>query len=266
MSEKKNTIELLTEELSNLKAVRDNYRLALVSSFGEENISEDTSTILGTLGSLIRRTERYIEHAETHEYYVHYWYTYNNDLKEAMERRYKKRSDNIYDALIKLIDHTRRSYGVPRGYDLQFIKDCQDVTIAAWYVFLDPKTGRIRRSKDQSNWLDSFITEPKFSTGDIVSIRANIPDSSIKFMYDWGNGTTDLRIEYNHEGFKKKALMVLCEDNIQSRYYEKTYKPNNNGGMRRYKVLPVGETTVYWVMERALKKNRTKAVKDAKRT
>lgn len=34
--------------------------------------------------------------------------------------------------------------------------------------------------------------------------------------------------------------MILGEYEQASRYYEKTYKPNANGGMRRYKVLPVG--------------------------
>ena len=260
------TIKLLKEELNNLIAIHNNYYNTLVQSYGSEEVNEKTSAVLGTLGSMIRRTEGYLDHAQKHPYYSHMWYTYVDKRKEALDRRYRNRSDNTVDALLKLIDHCRRSWGVPQGNDLRLIKANNDISLAAWIVYLDKQTGRIRRGKDMSNWLDSFLVEPKFKSGDIVSIRASIPEGSIKYMHHWGNGTSDLRICYDHNDFKKKTLMVLGEDNVKSAYYEKTYKPNNNGGMRRYKVLPVGETTVYWIIERALKKNRTKAVKDAKRT
>ena len=260
------TIKLLKEELDNLVTIRNDYYHALIQHHDSEKIDENTSAVLATFGQLIRRTENYLDHAERQPYYGHHWYTYVDKKKEAIDRRYHNRSDNTVDALLKLIDQRRNSWGVPSGYDLELIKANNDISLAAWIVYLDKETGQTRRSKDMSNWLDSFLIEPKFKAGDIVSIRANIPESCIKYMHHWGNGTSDLRICYSHNDFKKKTLMVLGEDNVKNSYYERTYKPNANGGMRRYKVLPVGETTVYWIIERALKKNRTKAVKDAKRT
>ncbi len=73
-------------------------------------------------------------------------------------------------------------------------------------------------------------------------------------------------MKYVDAPFKKRTFMILGENQKGTRHYEKPYKPNTNGGMRRYKVLPVGDTTVYYIIERCLKKNRTKAVKDAKGT
>ena len=260
------TIKLLKEELDNLVTIRNDYYHALIQSHDSEKIDENTSAVLATLGSMIRTTQNYIDHAERCPYYRHMWYRYVDEKKEAIDCRYRNRSDNTVDALLKLINVVRMSWGIPQGYDLELIKANNDISLAAWIVYLDKETGRIRRGKDMNNWLDSFLIEPKFKSGDIVSIRANLPESSIKYIHHWDSGVSDLRIEYDHQGFKSKTLMVLGEDNVKSAYYERTYKPNANGGMRRYKVLPVGETTIYWIIERALKKNRTKAVKDAKRT
>lgn len=261
------TIKLLKEELDNLVTIRNDYYHALIQSHDSENIDENTSIVLATLGSLIAKTEDYLKYAVRRPFYSHTWYTYVDKKKEAIDRRYRNRSDNTVDALLKLIDFCGwgRSWSIPQGYDLDFIKANKDISLAAWIVYLDEETGRTRKNKDMSNWLDSFLVEPKFKTGDIVSIRANIPEGSIKYIHHWGNGSSDLRISYDHKGFKDKALMVLGEENVKHTYYQTTYKPNANGGMRRYKVLPVGETTVYWIIERSLKLKRSKAIKDAKK-
>ena len=272
MSENKNQtrIDLLKQEIANYRTLHNEYLNTLRATFPErpeEDFAKD-SRALDWLQERLYNSEKNLEgigHG-----YSHYRYSGLTDLSfEAVQRRSKAYTDDTYlKAFKKMQNLYSRNYGwgVPQGIDEEYISKTNTIPLVLWWYYFDKKTGQIHRSKERSYWLESFLIKPKFKAGDIVSIRSNIPDNAIKYEYDWGNGTSDLRAVYPDANFKAKAFMVLGEDNKKSRYYEKAYKPNANGGMRRYKLLPVGDTRVYWAIERALKKNRTKAVKDAKKT
>jgi hypothetical protein len=95
-------------------------------------------------------------------------------------------------------------------------------------------------------------------------MRANIGCDAIitpKFNCFQGVGRKELA------RLKDKTFMVIstdvCTDQISySRVY--TYS-QTQGGSRLYKVLPIGETKTYLIVEKFMKKCRTKAVKDAKK-
>ena len=62
-------------------------------------------------------------------------------------------------------------------------------------------------------------------------------------------------------------MMVLGEaPDLDGKVYASAYSyKEKQGGARYYRVLPVGDTQVYIVVEKFLKKCRTKAVKDARK-
>ena len=269
----KEGLQHLQEQIDNFTKMKNDYLTALKDTFpdrGEKHFIDDSETLRQII-NLIESTESQFRSAENnYHWYRHYRFT--NAIYEGMESRRAAIADK-HEKYAKAIEQVCEKYsssygwGVPIGVDLEYIKEAKNIPSALWYYYLDSHTGRLRRNKERNNWLQSYLIEPKFSVGDIVSLRSNITDNAIKYKHDWGNGCTDMRTAYPDAEFKKRAFMVLGEDNTQqTRYYEKTYKPNANGGMRRYKVLPIGDTTIYWIIERALKKNRTKAVKDAKGT
>lgn len=272
MSENKNqaTIDFLKEGLANYQTIFNEYLAALKATFpdrSETDFAED-SCALNSLKDHLRRAEKNVAYAIKHDCSYSYFGLTDNCF-ERLQKRSKAYTDDTYlKAFKKMQDLYSRNYGwgVPQGIDEEYLSKTNTIATALWWYYFDKRTGMIHRSKERSYWLESFLLEPKFKVGDIVSIRSNIPDNSIKYEYDWGNGTSDLRTIYPDAVLKAKTFMVLGEDNKKSRYYEKAYKPNANGGMRRYKLLPVGDTRVYWAIERALKMNRTKAVKDAKKT
>ena len=62
-------------------------------------------------------------------------------------------------------------------------------------------------------------------------------------------------------------MMVLGESPpLDAKSYANSYSyKEKQGGSRLYRVLPIGDTKVYIVVEKFLKKCRTKAVKDARK-
>ena len=261
MSENKNqnTIDLLKEGLVNYQTLYNEYLAALKATFpdrSETDFVEDSCT-LTSLKSRLHRAEKNIAYAIEHGCTYRYFELTDNSFERLLKRSKAYTDDTFLKAFKKMQDLYSRNYGwgVPQGIDEEYLSKTNTIATALWWCYFDKNTGMIYRSKERSYWLESFLLEPKFKVGDIVSIRSNIPDNAIKYEYDWGNGTSDLRTIYPDPVLKAKTFMVLGEDNKKSRYYEKAYKPNANGGMRRYKLLPVGDTRVYW--------NRTKAVKDA---
>lgn len=271
MSDNKNqtTIDLLKQEIANYRTMHNEYLNTLRATFPErpeKDLTED-SPALKSLLSRLHRTEKSLAYSIEHGCAYKY-FGLADDSFARLQKRSKAHTDDTYlKAFKKMQDLYSRNYGwgVPQGIDEEYLSKTNTIATALWWYYFDKNTGMLYRSKERSYWLESFLLEPKFKVGDIVSIRSNIPDNSIKYEYDWGNGTSDLRTIYPDAVLKAKTFMVLGEDNKKSRYYEKSYKPNANGGMRRYKLLPVGDTRVYWAIERALKMNRTKAVKDAKK-
>ena len=261
------TLRRFDEELVNLQELHKSYCCVLKKRFPKHTDEElhRKSSILSSLTHKIDTSKRNREYCLSNKT----WYLYIT-LDESGYTRLKKdhggQSERYAKAFLSMIKVKDSHWRTPIELDRDYIKQTNDVHVACWFIYFDSYYGQIPKSKDQYNWLKSYLIEPKFSVGDIVSLRATLPEGAIKYEYDWGRGHKDLRAKHVDKPFKKRTFMILGEHEEATKYYEKTYKPNANGGMRRYKVLPVGDTTVYYIIERCLKKNRTKAVKDAKRT
>ena len=272
MATNEESIAHLKQEVKNFTFIRDEYLTELQATFPQLSEQEyyDSSEALRIFKKMIERysiiTQRLIDNGGT---YYHYPVLDNNEFS-LLKKRYKVYpAETILEALKELNDIFSGNYrwGVPSGLDEQFFEKTNRVPLSLYYYYFDKYKGQLCRSKERRYWFESLLMKPKFSAGDIVSLRSNPTDNAIKFEFQWSDGHgKDLRTLYPDADFLNKTFMVLGVENKKSRYYEKAYKPNANGGMRRYKVLPIGDTTVYWIIERALKKNRTKAVKDAKRT
>ena len=134
-----------------------------------------------------------------------------------------------------------------------------------WYVYFDRCFGTLHKGRVRKNWFLSLLAKPKFSIGNIVSLRAGIPQESVLRTLPYRNQGNYVSVAYGHN-LKGKPLMIIGEGLPESsgRRSVKTYTPNNNGGMRFYKVIPMGGTEAYYIVERSLKINRAKAIKDAK--
>jgi len=124
--------------------------------------------------------------------------------------------------------------------------------------------------KNNLHIFEGYVNDPIFDTGSIVQFRSNIAVDAIlkesKFHGDigknyYGADRSTLR------KLKGKTMMVLGESpTLGGKVYATSYAyKEKQGGSRYYRVLPVGDTKVYVVVEKFLKKCRTKAVKDAKK-
>jgi hypothetical protein len=261
------SIALLEQEIANYQNLYTEYLNLLRGAFPE--ITElqyyETSVTLRHLKNYQNRCFKNLKYVKENKCILCYFGLTDSTLEAVRQRSQKHDPDTFLKAFNKMQNmYQRQRWGLPEGIDIKYIEKANTIPLALWWRYFDKSTGQIYRSKERGYWLDSFLLKPKFKAGDIVSIRSNIPDGAIKYEYDWGNGRSDLRVMRIDSTFKAKTFMVIGEDNKRSNYYEKAYKPNGQGGMRRYKLLPVGDTRVYWGIERALKINRTKAVKDAK--
>ena len=122
--------------------------------------------------------------------------------------------------------------------------------------------------KDNFNVFESHVHDPIFETGAIVQFRSNIGVDAVIEEVKYRN-------RINHYGagsdtlndLKRKTMMILGESPpLGGKVYAGVYSHNEKaGGSRYYRVLPVGDTKVYVVVEKFLKKCRTKAVKDARK-
>ena len=122
--------------------------------------------------------------------------------------------------------------------------------------------------KDNFNIFESYVRDPIFDTGAIVQFRSNIGVDAIIQEQKWSQGTNYYGANSitMHE-LSKKTMMVLGESPpLGGKVYASVYShKEKQGGSRLYRVLPVGDTKVYVVVEKFLKKCRTKAVKDARK-
>lgn len=125
-----------------------------------------------------------------------------------------------------------------------------------------------RLSQSTINLLDAYSHDPIYSVGEIVQFRSNIGVDSVLEVYSNSNG------KYYHgcgrsklKTLKDKTFMIIQIDpEIEGKNYAKAYSYHDKqGGSRIYKVLPIGSTETYFVIEKFLKKCRTKAVKDARK-
>jgi hypothetical protein len=128
-----------------------------------------------------------------------------------------------------------------------------------------------RMRKHNFNVFESYVNEPIFDTGGIVQFRSNIGVDAIVVESRWGSNKQHVQY-YGAERrtireLKDKTFMVLGESPpLGAKCYANAYAyKEKQGGSRLYRVLPIGDTKVYVVVEKFLKKCRTKAVKDARK-
>ena len=125
--------------------------------------------------------------------------------------------------------------------------------------------------KHNFNVFEAYVNDPIFDTGSIVQFRSNIGVDAIVVETRWGSNKQHIQY-YGAESrtireLKDKTMMVLGESPaLGGKCYANVYTyKDRQGGSRLYRVLPVGDTKVYIVVEKFLKKCRTKAVKDARK-
>ena len=125
--------------------------------------------------------------------------------------------------------------------------------------------------KHTFNIFESYVNDPIFDTGAIVQFRSNIGVDAIVVESRWGSNKQNVQY-YGAESrtireLKDKTFMVLGESPpLGAKCYANAYAyKEKQGGSRLYRVLPIGDTKVYIVVEKFLKKCRTKAVKDARK-
>jgi hypothetical protein len=261
------SLRRLEEEATNLQDLYKTYHQAITTQLPRRTGEElEGSNILRCLINRIDQNKRQKEYLQRNQGSYYRFTSLDESGYTRLKKDYEGQSERYAKAFLSMIKVKDSHWRTPIELDRDYIEQTNDIHLACWYMYFDPYYGQIPKSKDQNNWLQSYLIKPKFSVGDIVSLRAAIPEGAVKYEYDWGNGNIHLKMKHVDTPFKKRTFMILGQYEKSSKYYEKSYKPNACGGMRRYKVLPVGDTTVYYIIERCLKKNKTKAVKDAKRT
>ena len=125
--------------------------------------------------------------------------------------------------------------------------------------------------KDNFNVFESYVRDPIFDTGAIVQFRSNIGVDAMVVESRWGNNKQHIQYygatKSELKTIKNKTMMVLGESPcLGAKCYANVYSyKEKQGGSRLYRVLPIGDTKVYIVTEKFLKKCRTKAVKDARK-
>jgi len=125
--------------------------------------------------------------------------------------------------------------------------------------------------KNEFNVFESYVKDPIFDTGAIAQFRSNIGVDAVIVESRWGSNKQN--VQYYGAGtstlhdLKGKTFMVLGESPpLGAKCFANTYShKEKQGGSRLYRVLPIGDTKVYVVVEKFLKKCRTKAVKDARK-
>jgi len=201
------------------------------------------------------------------EGYVPWWY--ERSLLGSKFKTIKKKQKLVEQELPRIIKaiergNSRKKWGELRKYSL--LKDAKrrgDVNNFIYAVFLTDL------SDEDKYAFDAYYNEPTFSVGQIVEFRSNVGcDSVIRAReynhgakYWYGVGKSELRRA------KEKTFMIIEVDPfIDGKVYSRLYSyKQKQGGSRFYKVLPMGEAKTYYVVEKFLKKCRTKAVKDAKK-
>lgn len=125
--------------------------------------------------------------------------------------------------------------------------------------------------KNEFNVFESYVKDPIFDTGAITQFRSNIGVDAVIVESRWG--VNKQNVQYYGAGtstlhdLKGKTFMVLGESPpLGGKVYANIYShKEKQGGSRLYRVLPIGDTKVYVVVEKFLKKCKTKAVKDARK-
>ena len=126
-------------------------------------------------------------------------------------------------------------------------------------------------SVEDKNVFDAHFREPLFNVGQIVQLRKTAGADSVLTRHEYGHTNTTGYwygcSRWELELAKNKTFMVIGIDpKVEGNVYAKPYKyKEKQGGCRYYKLLPMGEQKTYFVVEKFMKKCRTRAVKDARK-
>ena len=255
----------LLEQLEIYKTMLDDHEAAIAEHIEEADQNLGACYIRHELRNRIASTNSCLDWYRKHRS-TGYIYICNKTLASLKERYEKSDLIRHCKAFTELCTGSKSTWSFPKGHCRTLLKN-NVMTLATWYMYFDSKTGVMLRNKDRRNWYMSYYNKPKFSIGDIVSLRSNIPEQSVHRVERPTKGNGYLRTIYYHHKIPE-TLMIIgigLPDDVKWSRWIKPYSVNSNGGMRFYKVIPMGKTDVYYIIERSLKINRTKAIKDAKK-
>jgi len=193
------------------------------------------------------------------------WFWLHSMFGRKYNKWAKDKMENL-ETRLKAIDAVihRKRWGVLVGNGLfDTARKENELTPFMFYSFLR------RFSQEDKNTFETFMKDPLFSIGQIVQLRSNAGVDSVLSKHNYGGnrryyyGTS----KYDLGLAKKKTFMVIGVDpKLEGINYAKAYKyKEGQGGCRYYKLLPMGEQKTYYVVEKFMKKCRTKAVKDARK-
>ena len=187
--------------------------------------------------------------------YSMFGHRYGKWIKDKMENL-----ETRLKAIDAVID--RKRWGTLAGSEVfSMLRKQNKLTPFLFYSFVS------RFSQEDKNTFETYMKDPLFSVGQIVQLRSNAGVDTVLQRRDYGQNRTyyygtskcDLALA------KKKTFMVISVDpKLDGMNYAKAYKyKEGQGGCRYYKLLPMGEQETYYVVEKFLKKCRSRAVKDA---
>ena len=126
--------------------------------------------------------------------------------------------------------------------------------------------------EDLMNIYTSYLHDPLFKEGEMIKLRANIgtdavfqrrnPDPNSYFPHHYFAGIGRRKLK---ESKDKTFVIIDVQPSVMGYGFLKTYTyKEKQGGCRYYKVLPIGETQIYFVYEKFIKKHRPKGLKREK--
>ena len=151
---------------------------------------------------------------------------------------------------------TKKNCGKVPRYRWRYLSKTNTIETAWWYLI---KTQKMIWQK-QREATGELPLEPK--SGWETRFRSTFL-TMLSYEYDWGNGTSDLRTIYPDPVLKAKTFMVLGEIIRRVGTMRRHTSPMPMAAWDDTSYYPWGYTGVLG-HKRALKMNRTKAVKDAK--
>ena len=228
------------------------------STYYDRKIMEE---FIGLFAEDPKETNIIIIHAECFENYwefSHVGKKYFKNLSLARVFMKSKKKDFVLSMMIKRV---RWSLNSVKEVE-RLVKDnkATEVIIALWIANL---------STTNYNHFCSYLYDPVFKIGEMVQFRSTIGVDTILKRERYGHGSVQFYgcTRSTLAKMKKSTFMVLeIDPKLEGKVWAKPYSyKEKQGGGRFYKVLPIGETKTYYVVEKFLKKCRTKAVKDARK-
>ena len=193
----------------------------------------------------------------------HIWDTsFGKGFAEGIERAKKllEDVDSLKHAFNNIVSINRW-----RSYSTSLLKDhLSNGSITPFMLYY----GQKRFDKDSKNLFDSYMADPHFAIGDMVQFRSNIGVDALLVEHKYSSGSYwyGAKAKDLQDAQKKTFMIIEMNPKVEGTKYARNYSYNpKQGGSRLYRVLPIGETTTYIVVEKFLKTARIKGVKNAKK-